>query len=192
MASRIAVASFAAFLFIPLAANNIRDTDFKNFSYPWDEIQSGHLPGEWHWIETPPRSAFQLVQGTHQFTEPDNTPLPHIEFKSAVYGDLDGDGNDEAAVELLYETGGTAGWSYLYVYSLERGAPKLLGRLESGDRAAGGLVKLAIEDGILVLDFLDWDKSKGLCCSAGFIRVRYRWQNGKFIETGERYYGDFR
>jgi hypothetical protein len=107
-----------------------------------------------------------------------------------TYGDIDGDGAEEAAVHLNYSTGGTANWDYLYVYKLEHGRPKLMERLESGSRVSGGLVRSAIEKEILILDFADPERSAGDCCSEGYIRVHYRWQDGRFVETGARERGD--
>jgi hypothetical protein len=90
---------------------------------------------------------------------------------------------------LLYRTGGTANWSYLYVYTFNRGQPKLIAVLESGSRAGGGLVRVKIEERFLILDFQDSALSVGLCCSEGFVRVRYRWQRDRFIESGARQKG---
>lgn len=78
------------------------------------------------------------------------------------------------------------------MYKLDHGVPRLLGRLESGSRADGGLVKTAIRNRLLVLDFADAERRVGDCCSEGFIRVRYRWRQGHFVETGPRERGDLK
>jgi hypothetical protein len=46
-----------------------------------------------------------------------------------------------------------------------------------------------VRDGLLVADFADSEKRIGDCCSEGYIRVRYRWQGGAFVEEGNREYG---
>jgi hypothetical protein len=111
---------------------------------------------------------------------------------SVTYGDVDGDGTEDAAVDLLYGTGGTANWHYLYVYSVDHGTPELKARLQSGSRADGGLVKTAIQTGRLVLDFADTNRRQADCCSEGYVRVTYRWQGDRFVETGGREYGDLK
>jgi hypothetical protein len=65
----------------------------------------------------------------------------YVTVWSVTYGDVNGDGRDEAVVDLLYGTGGTANWHYLYAFTLANGSPTLLGTLQCGSRADGGLVK---------------------------------------------------
>ena len=129
----------------------------------------------------------QLVNGEPKPSGPDEpASRPYL----VVYGQLTKNPlEQEAAVDLLYDSGGTANWHYLYVYHLNDGKPELMAWLESGSRADGGLVKTNIRDHLLVLDFEDSSKQEGDCCSDGYIRVSYRWQNGRFVETLPRQYG---
>jgi hypothetical protein len=96
-----------------------------------------------------------------------------------------------AAIELNYSSGGTANWVYLYVYEFKRGSPNLLGRLQSGSRAYGGLLHVAIRGGALLLCFADASKQTGNCCSTGYIRVTNRLKGGRFVECAHRTRGDF-
>lgn len=174
----------------------IRDIDFKNFTYPWDGAIDA-VPTTWHWMNGAPKLHIRAIDGVHHFYEPGlsnygRKHAPLISVDSVTYGDLDGDGAEEAAVALNYSTGGTANWDYLYIYKLEHGIPKLIDRLESGSRGSGGLVHISIRDGLLVLDFADADRRVGDCCSEGFIRVRYRWQAGRFVESGPKERGDLK
>ncbi|MGH9729735.1 MAG: hypothetical protein ACRD4V_14255 [Candidatus Acidiferrales bacterium] len=111
----------------------------------------------------------------------------YLELLHTMYGKIDD--QDVAALDVLYSTGGTANWHYLYVYRLANGKPKLMGWLRSGSRADRGLVNTVIRGGLLVLDFEDPAKREGDCCSDGYIRVSYRWQNGRFVEVPPRQYG---
>jgi len=175
--------------------SGIRHIDFKNLTYPWDSEEHGGPTTEWHWIRSSPRMTIEVVNGQHSFTEDGDVDVarpPTIFFVSVTYGDLVGDGSEVAAVRFNYSTGGTANWDYLYVYKIERGVPKLCGWLQSGSRAYGGLVRVAIENNLLILDFNDGARSKGDCCSEGFIRVKYRWRGGAFLETGSRQRGDLK
>lgn len=189
--------------------STIHNVDFKNFQLPWnramhrspwlDQHGSG-APSDassmWRWMGSLPRTAVKVVKGIHRFYGPedDKTSLavPLLSVDSVVYGELDGDGIEEAAVHVNYASGGTQHWDYLYVFRLTDGHPALLALLKAGDRAYGGLVKSNIQDGLLILDFADQDRRVGDCCSEGFIRVRYRWTNGHFEETGSREKGDLK
>ena len=148
----------------------------------------------WHWIDTP-QSEVRVVQGRYRFDSPELQDVPPnqrplLTSDSVAYGNLDADQADEAAVSLTYHTGGTQNWSYVYVYKMVRGRSQLLGILKSGSRADGGLYRAAIEHGLLVLDFGDTQRRIADCCSEGYIRVRYRWKDGAFVEDGPRERGD--
>jgi hypothetical protein len=181
---------------------SIRQIDFKNFTYPWTGEDAPR--DYWHWIRLSQRklTTFQLINGRYTFNEDANEtdpgPMPAIRFGSATYGDLLGDGSEQAAVDLNYSGGGTANWDYLYIFTLStsNGAlakvPKLVALLESGSRAYGGLVRVSIENHQLILDFADTDRRVGDCCSEGYIRVHYVWRNGRFVEAGPRERGDLK
>ncbi|MHB8486586.1 MAG: hypothetical protein ACYDCM_12800 [Candidatus Acidiferrales bacterium] len=132
-----------------------------------------------------------LVSGESKPTDPDDPfSRPYLSLRSVVYGQLTKNTlEQDAVVDLLYDSGGTANWHYLYVYHLKDGKPELMAWLESGSRADGGLVKVDVRDHLLVLDFADPSKREGDCCSDGYIRVSYRWQNGRFVEVPPRQYG---
>jgi hypothetical protein len=173
---------------------SIRQIDFKNFTYAWDDPSNG-VPESLRWITSSPKSHIEISNGIHHFYEEAEDDFerefaPLVSVDSIVYGDLVGDGDEEAVVSLNYSTGGTANWDYLYVYTLKSGAPALLGRMETGSRGYGGLIKATVENGLLVVDIADKDRRVGDCCSEGYIRLRYRWQRGGFVETGTRERGD--
>jgi hypothetical protein len=179
--------NFAAF------CAGIREVDFKNLDYGWDAPKLG-APDTWKWLEREPKSTALVVVGRCDFSSFESPPGSYrggyLAILSVAYGDLNNDGQEDAAVDVLYSTGGTLNWHYVYVFTLQNGLPKLLGRLQSGSRADGGLVKVAIVEGTLVLDFADTRRRVVDCCSAGYVRVRYRWQGGHFVESGKPEFGD--
>ena len=168
----------------------IRQIDFDNFSYSWSDAEPPedvHQP--WQWLTSPPSQHFRAVNGIHHFylTSQDKYERQRaslVSVDSVTYGDLDNDGVEEAVVALNYSTGGTANWDYLYVYKLENGKPTLVARMETGSRGYGGLVRAYVRNQLLVVDFADPERRVGDCCSEGYIRVRYRWQDGSFTEEG--------
>lgn len=152
------------------------------------------VPPSWQWLPQSRNSDIRLRDGIHRFQVPGAPMLgsPYLMFWSVAFGDLTGDGRDEAVVDLLYSSGGTANWLYLYVYTTADGSPKLLGILRSGSRANGGLIRVAIQQGLLVLDFEDTNRRVADCCSEGWVRVAYRRQGSHFVENGGRSYGDLK
>lgn len=179
---------------------SIRDIDFKNFSFPWDDIMEeppSYNLSPWHWLTLLPRTKIRFEKGIHHFYEPNQSQsererAPLVSVDEVTYGDLDRDSAKVATVHLNYSSSGTQNWDYLYVYRIHRGQPELLGILESGERGYGGLYRTAIQGGLLVLEFADADRRVGDCCSEGYIRVHYRWRNGAFVEEGPRERGDLK
>lgn len=187
--------------------SRIREVDFKNFQLPWnramqrspwtDQYRKGATANSssmWRWSDSLPNSAVPVTDGIHRFYGPGDEKtsrvVPLLRVGSVVYGDLGGDGSEEAAVHINYSSGGTQNWGYLYVFKLVDGRPALVALLKAGDRAYGGLVKSDIRDGVLTVDFADQDRRIGDCCSEGYIRVHYRWKDGHFVEAGAHEKGD--
>jgi len=162
--------------------STIRQVDFYNSAYPW--VEENSVPGELQWLPPTERKRVRLVNGRLELEAGG-----YLKFEAIHYGDLTGDGREEAVVILRYGTGGTANWSYGYVYTLVSRKPRLLARFRTGSRATHGLYQLGIAQGILTIDLLDPAKAIADCCSNGFIRARYRWRNGAFKETGPREFG---
>lgn len=197
----LAMAMLISVAMLPLALpheTSIRQIDFKNSSIPWDD-ETAAPPSDWnslwHWLKRIPEPRVRLTNGVHRFYEPSQSqierePASILSMDSVAYGDLDGDGMEEAAVHLNYTQGGTSNWDYLYAYKLVHSQLKVTSILKGGSRAYGGLIRATIHNGLLVLDFNDPDRSVGDCCSEGYIRVRYRWASGKFVEDGPRERGN--
>jgi hypothetical protein len=172
------------------AAQSERSPDFRNFSYPWPGAAG--VPAKWSWLELRASDSVLVAHGRHDFQVKSlNVPgSPYLLFDSQSRGDLGSAAPRVAAVTLRYGTGGTANWSYLYVYELSENAPRLLGVLRSGSRADGGLIKATIKDHSLVLDFADAARKTADCCSDGFVRARYKWNGKRFSQIGSMERGD--
>ena len=177
------------------AQSSIRQVDFKNFTYPLSGPLLAH--DELKWLGNPKdgyskRAPIHLVNGkdlTKVGSYGDYVDWAGFSLQSVQYLDVTSDGKEDAIVVLLYQTGGTQNTHYVYVYSFEAGKPKLLAYCYTGDRAYSGLYKVYGEHGSLVFELLDPKKMQGDCCSTGFLRARYRWQNGRFARFGVPEYG---
>jgi hypothetical protein len=127
-----------------------------------------------------------------------DSPIRKIEFEVGIpmdYGDVTGDGQEEAVIMEGLESGGSAIPYRVHVYTLRRGRPKLLWRFDTGDRADGGLRRVYVDDGNLTVELYgknstieDPYSSDGnpACCATYFNRMHYEWNGRKFRPTGER------
>jgi hypothetical protein len=165
----------------PAQAASIRDTDFRSFRY---EFRG---------------TAWTLVGGVERGAGQDDDPEWRYEFANVSYGDLTGDGREEAVVTITAETGGTLRPHWVFVYAAGPRAPELLWAFETGDRAAGGLKSVSVDDGALVVELLgknmipsdpatfgaEDDTSQGACCPSVFTRTRYAWTGRAFALRGQ-------
>ncbi|HYR07082.1 MAG TPA: hypothetical protein VEQ60_04925 [Longimicrobium sp.] len=162
----------------PVAGASVRDTDFRNFRYAFGE------------------ASWTLVDGT----QPDaGEEELRYELDAVTYGDVTGDGREEALVTITAETGGTMVPHWIFVYGAGARGPELLWSFESGDRAAGGLKRVYAEGGMLVVELLgkgkvphdpatygaEDDTAQGACCPGMFTRSRYTWTGRAFVPRGE-------
>lgn len=172
----------------PTPDTPIRKIDFANFGYPFpDEPRGG--------------TQIRLRDGEQPPTEFSEHGIPQdvgYGLTDVTYGDLTGDGDEEAIVTLHEIHSGTGISSYVYIYAhRRRHRPVLLWSFRAGDRADGGLQKVAAENGELVVELMGRNKvigtnlyahdgeSQGACCPRSVTRTRYRWSRGRFRRTGE-------
>lgn len=155
----------------------IRSIDFANFIYPAKPIFSDGT------------KSITLQGGRFEGA---NGHAPVI-LGYAAYGDVTGDGVEEALVALELSVRGTAIPNIVYIYTLQSDKPKLLWAFQTGDRGAGGLRQVYAENGELVIELYGEDKligkdlygmEVGVCCPKVFTRARYQWQ-GSFRQKGK-------
>ena len=182
---------------LPRAQEILLHVDFKNFTYPLNDVRDGR--DRFAWLDVPRKAhsdtttVIRLVNGRdisksssivkdgHLYIQQEGFTLQSVE-----YTDVTGDGKEDAIIVLHYASGGTQNNNYVYVYSLDDRKPKLLGYFRCGDRAYFGLRNVYGKNGHLVVELSDPKKRSGDCCSSGFIRARYKWHNGRFEEFGAR------
>jgi hypothetical protein len=165
----------------------IRQVDFKNFTYP--KLPTGKCS----------MAEVRLVNGKYNAPEGIAGTRPAVDCWSVAlgpitYGDVTGDGEEEAIVELYAEAGGTEASEDVYIYTLKGGNPELLWKFATGDRADGGLRRIAAENGELVVDLfgvgtaigkkLYGTEDVGACCPKHFTRTKYKWDGSQFQQDG--------
>jgi hypothetical protein len=163
--------------------SQIRKIDFKNFEYPAKPIYSD---GE---------HSFKLRNGTFKGRHyAGSTGLEPVYLTQVVYGDVTGDGKEEAILVLFENVRGSAIPYYVYVYTLNSGKPGLLWSFQTGDRGDGGLRQAYAENAELVIDLYGKDtvvnenledkEVLGACCPKSFTRSRYKWDGKEFRRQG--------
>jgi hypothetical protein len=169
---------------------SIRDIDFRNFSYP--SLPTGKCS----------MSSVRVRNGKYGSLKnfsPGRDPEGGcwaVDVAPIGYGDVTGDGREEALVVLYAEVGGTESSNDVFIYALKNGKPTLLWKFATGDRADGGLRRLYAEKGQLVVELAGKNKfigddlyapdgtSTGACCPTVFTRTKYQWVRGRFVRSG--------
>lgn len=151
---------------------DIRAVDFRNFAYAPDCLRGEDGSGE----------RIETSEGEFQR----HGEFERIDFRVAqiVYGDLTGDGRDEAVVLTGCSTGGTAYLTEGMVYTLREGQPVEIGRVAAGSKAFGGLASLAIEQGQLVVERHATDEDGPHCCPRYLDTTRLRWDGKTLVPQG--------
>jgi hypothetical protein len=169
----------------PTLDSPIRKIDFRNFTYPIPDERRGKI---------------RLRNGEQPPTQFSKYGIPYdvgYTLGDIDYGDVTGDGVEEAIIDLGWLSSGTAITSYIYIYTLNHGRPQLLWSFTTGDRADGGLQKVYADNGELVVELEGRNKIIGTdlyasdgheggdCCPDSFTRTRYEWRNGRFRQKGK-------
>lgn len=104
------------------------------------------------------------------------------------YGDVTGDGKEEAFVVFPTPTHGTAIPYHVYIFALENDKLKTLWDFEAGDRGDGGVRRVYSEDARLIIELYGknklvgrlYEKEESVCCPTDFTRVRYQFSGNSF------------
>jgi hypothetical protein len=161
---------------------SIRDVDFRNFTFNWYPpdadtplqgrkiiLMNGEMDTGWVGEE---RRTFFLI----------NTPIK--------YGDLTGDGHEEAVVVLGTIISGTARPGVIFVYTMLHGKPTLLLAYETGDRWDYGYHSASIHNDELIIErykpyVLVYEGQKhDVSSSDSYIREHYKWDGARFRKIG--------
>lgn len=151
---------------------DVRRVDFRNFRYrDWGE-------------------EIRITRGRGTYKEASDTDFAYsIDRVKVVYGDLTGDGREEAAVVLYYNGGGTGAFSRCFIFGVRKGRLDLLAIFQGGDRADGGIREVSIKDGILSIQHNEPERlngvASGLCCPVYWITKEYRFEHGSFAPFGK-------
>lgn len=166
----------------------IGNFDFKNYTYK--------LPRGWQDQD----GEVTLENGKARMVMTEEEKKIGATYVKTKYGDVTGDGQDEAFVIIKIETGGAALPQIVYVFEWKNDAPELIWFFRTGDRADGGLRDLRAENGELVIELYGQDRfifgdvetmkivgdEEQLCCPTYFTRNQYKLTGNRFVLQGKR------
>jgi hypothetical protein len=159
------VAAYIAFVLLLVVAPLTR-AQLETFTYTLGDassVEGGKVPlSNGKWTDPEGGSTFGL-HATHAF------------------GDLDGDGNEDAVVILTESTGGTGTFYYMFAVINRDGQPVQVGEPEwLGDRTL--IQRLSIDrKGIITIRYVTHGDNDRSCCPTMKIEDRYRVADGKLV-----------
>jgi heat shock protein HslJ len=120
---------------------------------------------------------------------PQGAARPRVQFAEPLYlfGDLDGDGVQEAAGFLTESSGGSGSYTYLAIVDTDNGQYKNVATRNLGDRVM--VRALRFEQGALELDVVAAGPKEAACCPSLKVHKTYRYTEGKLSETGSKELG---
>jgi hypothetical protein len=158
-----------------LAQGSIRDVDLKNFEY------RPYCIGEEPDAVTVKDGSFSEEIDQDGWVE-----RFYFSIFEITYGDLTGDGREEAVVLSVCNTGGTGNFSEGFIFGADgSGGARLLTRIPGGDRADGGLRTARVENRQLIIESNDPGELGGSCCPEFIITTRYRLAGERLVQIGE-------
>lgn len=160
-------------------AGSIRSIDWQNRTYASEE------------------GTYTVKDGTFEFAYDENgNPVPpdseptgdgYIERGSfgvaaPIFGDLDGDGAEEAVILSFFDGGGTGKFTGIEVYTMRAGREQVLGIIPGGDRGDGGIDDVRLDGAVVLVDRLMSVEGDGACCPSKIAHERWRWSGSAFAE----------
>ena len=164
--------AFAPFTFVHAqgAKDAIRHVDFRNFSYRVGEEQ---------------QQVIHTKNGEYSVEEPEEDRMYFQVFGRIAYGDLTGDGSEEAVVVTNTNTGGTGQFTDGWVFTMRAGKPVLLEQVGAGDRADGGIHTVDIRGGQLIVERYGHGDASGACCPEWVDVDTLKWNGKSFAQVGK-------
>lgn len=156
------------------AQRSIRNVDFKNMAY------APYCIGE-----TPETVTVKNGEFSEEKQEDGYVDRFYFKVYQPVFGDLTGDGREEAVILSVCNTGGTGNFSEGFIFGLAGdNNPTLLARIPGGDRAYGGLRSAVVENGALIVESNDVGELGGACCPEVIVTTKYKLAAGKLVTVG--------
>jgi hypothetical protein len=148
-----------------IRAASVRDRDWKNGAL---DLGSGR---------------FVFVGGRYAELTDEGMCSVCLTIGDVSFGDVDGDGAEEAIVIIQSNLGGAGTSSEAYVFGLVAGKPVLRAHIDGGDRGDGGLQSVSVAAGEVIVRRLDLAASDNVCCPSRVLIERWRWREGRLVKS---------
>lgn len=159
------------------AQSDIRKIDFRNYSYNTcfseDKKTTRITKGKYE---------REIKEGDYKYTV-------YFEVRDVIYGDLDGDGKEEAVVSTMCSGGGTGRFTEALIFRSKNGKEELIGSTGMGDRADGGLHDIKFVNGQLKVE--QYGGNAGACCPEYIVTHTYKLTGKGLVEIGKPVQGDY-
>lgn len=157
------------------AQTNIRKADFQNAAIP---VKCGTQPDRVRLKDGKYKHAKTGEKGDYEWS---------VHITSLVYRDIDRDGTEEAIVLYLCHAGTSGAYFSGLVYGLRGNSIKVLDEIEGGDKGDGGILRVSIRNGFLVVERYKLPPASSSACCPAFIETsKYRLTNKGLLEVGAR------
>jgi heat shock protein HslJ len=147
-----------------------------------EALKNTEYPSEWEDSGT-----ITLTDGRYEgepFVEGGASRLVVTLVEPVAFGDLDGDGIDDAAVILAANAGGSGTFLSLEAMGNEGGEPAHRATYPLGDRAQ--IESLAIESGQIVLEMVTHGPDDPMCCPTQRAEQTYVLQGDELVQTSSQ------
>lgn len=168
---------FVFSLVTTFAQSDIRKIDFRNYSY--------------NTCFSEDKKTTRITKGKYEreIKEGDYKYSVYFEVRDVIYGDLDGDGQEEAVVSTICSGGGTGRFTEALIFRSKNGKPELIGSTGMGDRADGGLHDIKFINGQLKVE--QYGGNAGACCPEYIVTHTYKLTGKGLVEIGKPIQGDY-
>lgn len=163
------------------APGAIHQIDFRNFTY---------RPICYQWMGSGKGEAVRAINGS--YSEKDTDGEFNFEVITVTYGDLNGDGMDEAVVLADCNVGHAARYDEGFLYAMRNGRPVMLSHIQGGNRADGGIRAVRIENGLLKVERLVPEISGSAVGARAIETTTYRLSGSKLLRVGRPALRSFR
>jgi len=161
-------------------AATIRTIDWMNRTYASGDATYPVVAGQYEYARD---EEGNVVASDYQARDPDAyIERGFFQVTPPVFGDVDGDGAEDAVIVTLENMGGTGMFSSVEIYVLRDGQPVVLGAIPGGDRGDGGIADALLDGKTVTVDrYLSLD-GDGACCPSQLQHERWTWDGTAFVE----------
>ena len=154
------------------AAGEVRAIDWQNHTYLLDElgpvvVRDGHA--DFGISDDNKVVEVGVGRGSYSVERP-------------LFGDIDGDGVEDAVISSVLSTGGTGHFSDIRIYTMRGAELVAIGAIPGGDRGDGGIRRVTVDGNAVIVERNVLAEGDGLCCASGAQRERWVWRGGEMVE----------